>query len=377
MSRKQLERRPLFAGHRPEKGLLGEMTRHGREVWYYRVGHEPRIRIRGEFGSPAFIEAFKAAKWGVRPSQPMRDKKEKHLSHSDPTSLGWLIDQYLATAHFAAANTKKQHRNVLRAIARKNGGKPFLGIDDVSVSMLRDHVAAHGLDPEKPGPAPANANRVVSVLRALFAWAAKPPHKLVSRNPAVGVAMVEYDKEARVPWTLSEQRAFEEAYPLGTRERLAYELGQCGLRCSDIVRMGPQHLDRDGDLIIKTKKNHKTVTVTMRDGLKAAIAASPCGKETFLCSEHDGSSLSEGYLSMWFSAACKAAGIADCTAHGLRHTAVTRALETGVKPNELMAAYGFTLAVAENYCKQFDGRRSAKSARALFERPALRLVEAA
>jgi integrase len=374
---KQLERRPLFAGHRPEKGLLGEMTRHGREVWYYRVGHEPRIRIHGEFGSPAFVEAFKAAKWGVRSISPAPDKKERHLSHSDPTSLGWLIDQYLATAHFAAANTRKQHTSILRAIARKNGGKPYLGIDDVSISRLRDHVAAHGLDPEKPGPAPANANRVVSVLRALFAWAAEPPRKLVSRNPAVGITLVDYDKESHEPWTAGQQRAFEEAYPLGTRERLGYELGQCGLRCSDIVRMGPQHLDQDGDLIIETKKNHKNVTVPMTSGLKAAIAAGPCGKETFLCSEHDGSPITEGYLSIWLNKACKKIDLVDCTAHGLRSTASTRALENGATADQLMAWFGYTLPVAAKYVAKFDGKRSAKRGRHLLERPALRLVEAA
>lgn len=63
-SRKRLLRKALFSGHRPPKGLLREKTCRGKFVWYYREGHGPRIRIHGEYGSPEFIEAYKAAKGG-------------------------------------------------------------------------------------------------------------------------------------------------------------------------------------------------------------------------------------------------------------------------------------------------------------------------
>ncbi len=38
-----------------------EKTRHGRRVWYVRFGNGPRIRIKGEYGTPEFEAAYRAA----------------------------------------------------------------------------------------------------------------------------------------------------------------------------------------------------------------------------------------------------------------------------------------------------------------------------
>ena len=43
---------------RRERGLCSELSRHGTRVWYYRDGHGPRIRVRGDFGSPEFNAAL-------------------------------------------------------------------------------------------------------------------------------------------------------------------------------------------------------------------------------------------------------------------------------------------------------------------------------
>jgi len=47
--------------------LQSEWTRHGKRVWYVRVGTGPRIRIKGEYGSAEFMEAYHAAVKGERP----------------------------------------------------------------------------------------------------------------------------------------------------------------------------------------------------------------------------------------------------------------------------------------------------------------------
>ncbi len=36
--------------------LQRERTRHGRVAWYVRLDRGARIRIRGEYGSPEFVE---------------------------------------------------------------------------------------------------------------------------------------------------------------------------------------------------------------------------------------------------------------------------------------------------------------------------------
>jgi hypothetical protein len=47
---------------RPRPPYLNrEVTRHGRVVWFVRVYPGPRIRIRGEYGTPEFKAAYEAA----------------------------------------------------------------------------------------------------------------------------------------------------------------------------------------------------------------------------------------------------------------------------------------------------------------------------
>lgn len=53
--------------------LRSERTRHGKLVWYVRVGHEPRIRIREEYNTTEFWAAYRAAVEGAPKPQPAGD----------------------------------------------------------------------------------------------------------------------------------------------------------------------------------------------------------------------------------------------------------------------------------------------------------------
>jgi hypothetical protein len=68
--------------------LHRERTRHGKSVWYMRVGKGPRVRLRAEFGSPEFDSEYRAAVTGSeRPQTTKPDKK----------SLAWLWERYRET----------------------------------------------------------------------------------------------------------------------------------------------------------------------------------------------------------------------------------------------------------------------------------------
>jgi hypothetical protein len=45
--------------------LQRQVTRHGKAVWYVRIGKGPRIRIRSAFGTPEFDTEYQAAVSGV------------------------------------------------------------------------------------------------------------------------------------------------------------------------------------------------------------------------------------------------------------------------------------------------------------------------
>jgi hypothetical protein len=50
--------------------LHRQRTRHGKTVWYVRHGKGPRVRLRAEFGTPAFDEAYRAALAGEAATAP-------------------------------------------------------------------------------------------------------------------------------------------------------------------------------------------------------------------------------------------------------------------------------------------------------------------
>jgi integrase len=331
---------------RREKGLCSELNRHGVRVWYYREGQGPRTRIRGEFGSPEFNAAVRAARGGAAPCMSTK------LSHADPNSFGWLVDQFLASpAHQQKeAATQKARRNVLKRIVDKGAGStPYKSLTDVDIRALRDEIASTG--------AVAMANGAVAILRVLFNWAVEDA-KLLRANPCLGVKAIKYQGGTNHVWTDEEVLRFEEAYPLGTRERLAYALLlYSGQRSGDVCRLGPQNL-KDGWLTITAHKTGKGANVPVLDVLSEAIAAAPTGLQTFLVDE-DGLPFKVEAFGKWFRAACDKAGVPDCTPHGLRHVGATRLVDGGADANALQCIYGWSLAMAERYTKTASRKASA------------------
>lgn len=67
--------------------LHREINRHGTPVWFVRIGHGPRTRIRSAFGTPEFEAEYQAALAGKAPRKP-KDKTG---------TLAWLIERYRET----------------------------------------------------------------------------------------------------------------------------------------------------------------------------------------------------------------------------------------------------------------------------------------
>jgi hypothetical protein len=66
-----------------------EATRHGKAVWYVRVGKGPRTRIRAAFGTAEFAAEYQAALSGA----PAPKKGPPAVG-----TLRWLITRYRETA---------------------------------------------------------------------------------------------------------------------------------------------------------------------------------------------------------------------------------------------------------------------------------------
>lgn len=318
--------------------LVRQVTRHGRTVWYVRVGHGPRVRLRAAYGSPEFAAEYAAALSRQTPAGPPR---------AAAGTLAWLADRYRETAAWTglSAATRRQREVILRQVLGTAGAEPIARIS-------RKAVAA-GVDRRRETP--HQARHYLDTMRGLFQWALEAEH--VSVDPTAGLRPPRRPKgPGFAKWTAADCAAFEARWPLGTRERLAYAvLRYTGLRRGDAVRLGRPHV-RDGAIRIQTAKTGEWAFVSVAPELAAAIAAGPGGDLTFVAGER-GRPMTKESFGTWFREACRAAGVTR-SAHGLRKLFASALAEGGATTNELEAACGWRGGrMAALYTKEADRER--------------------
>jgi integrase len=160
--------------------------------------------------------------------------------------------------------------------------------------------------------------------------------EMIDSNPATDVEKFKSGKGFH-NWTEEEIARFEAVYAVGTKARLAEALLlYTGQRVSDVCRMGWQHVT--GDTIKFTQqKTGKPLDLQLHPALLAMLAALPRKNLTFVMTER-GSSFDAHGFSNWFKKQCRLAGLPHCSAHGLRHAAITRLVNAGCS-NEQMKAF--------------------------------------
>jgi hypothetical protein len=214
--------------------LHREFTRHKKPVWYFRRGKGRRVRIPGEFGSVEFNAVYDAALNGARPSRAA----PAHGTYSA------ALKAYYASQTWAVLRpaTQRMKRHVL------NGVEAALG-----KSRLRDWKrgdSSAGRD--KRAATPAAAEMFVKSMRSFFAWALDAG--LVSSNPTDSVKVVASSTGGFAPWTDEDVTAYRTRWPIGTRQRLAFEVlretwptpwRRCSHRYAECARPRYQACDRE------------------------------------------------------------------------------------------------------------------------------------
>lgn len=325
--------------------LQREFTRHGKAVWYVRIGRGPRVRIRADFGTPEFDAEYQAALTG----NPRPAKGAPTLG-----SLAWAIARYRETSGWAAlsAATRRQRENIFEQVIETAGTQPISRITSATIVAGR----------ERRAQTPHQARHFLDALRGLFRWAHEA--KLVKADPTAGVKNpIQKKGPGFKMWTEEDMAAYERKWPIGTRQRVWLDvLAYTGLRRGDAVRLGRAHV-RDGVASIKTEKSGFSVTVTLPilPALAATLAAGPCGDLTFISGE-TGRPLTKESFGNEFRKACRAAGVPG-SAHGVRKIAATRAAENGATVAELEAIFGWHGGgMASHYTREADRVRLAKEA---------------
>lgn len=329
--------------------LHREQTRHGQHVWYVRKGHGPRIRIRAEFGSNDFWAEYRAALEGA----PKPTKAGK------TNTLHWALDRYRHSSAWAALSnaTRRQRENIYRAVIKSAGS--------VAVKEITDQTIRDGR--ERRAKTPHAANNFLKAMRSFFAWAVD--ETILAHDPTKGIRMLvgENDAYGFHTWTQEELERFEARWPIGTRERLAFDLLlYTGFRRGDAVRIGKQNVS-DGVITIETEKQNRRskerilVSIPILPPLAASIAATKTGDMVYLVTDAGLPWVKESFGN-WFRDACREAQCPG-SAHGLRKAGASRVAEAGGTERELMAIFGWTTGkMATHYTRTADRKRLARGA---------------
>jgi integrase len=269
-----------------------------------------------------------------------------------PGSVNELIASYRKLVFpTLATSTQKNRRGILEGFGRDHGNKRVAQIEHEHVAAI---VAA-----KRDTPHAANSLR--KVIRLLLEHAIEI--RMIAHNPAARVKRLKTPGHGFHTWSDAEIAQYRAHWPIGTQERLCFELAlETTSRRADITRIGPQH-ERGGRLDLRHTKNDAEAFIPVTPELRAAIDACPTRHLTFLHTKQ-GAPRSPNGLGGDFRRWCDAAGLPkNCSLHGLRKGGARRLAEAGASVKEIQSITGHkSLSEVQRYCDAADKVRLAEQA---------------
>jgi integrase len=313
----------------------------------FRIGKGPRIRLPSDPSSAEFREAYAAAMAGD--AAPARGV----LKTDAPGTIGALVASYMRSVQFIGlrATSKKGYQTRLNQIRVDHGHRAVAGLtrERINSIILLPYADRRGalLD-------------VLKKLRILIAHAIEKGW--LKYDPSVGIKRPKSKPIRR--WTEAELSAFEARWPVGTKQRVAYELMlNVGTARVDVHCMTWTQVDAGGVQYTRSKSGER-VDVGLRESLRVALEAMPRSHIVIITTEFGRPFTVDGF-SGFMRDAIRAAGLPlDCRPHGLRKTLGNRLADKGVSTHDIKAALGHTTLVqANNY--SLEANRSLGGHRAL------------
>ncbi len=291
------------------------------------------------------------------------------IERAAPGTIDDLVTRYLATPSRLGPTvaTQSKVRAILCRFREAHGAKPvarigFEHIDAIVAAKLPKTQVGKRME----GGVEA-ARKLRKELVRLFDFAVKlkmRPDNPVNQAERVKVARGERSKGFHT-WTEAEITQYRAHHPIGSRPRLAMELMLwTGQRRIDAIRMGRQHI-RDGRVEFAQTKGGRELGIPVAPQLLEAIVAMPIADKGHLCfllTEY-GKPFSNPGFGNWFREQCNAAGLPQCTAHGLRKAMMRRLAELHMGNQSLKSVSGHQNdAEVATYTRAVDQRRMADHA---------------
>jgi enterobacteria phage integrase len=252
--------------------------------------------------------------------------------------------EYRRSAAYAnlSDSSKRTYGQIIGPVLDQHGHRSVAGMNRQHARKIVETVGIG---------APAMANLTIAVMRLLFSFAVENGWR--SDNPCRGIR--KYKGGEHESWTDEDLIAFEKKWPVGTRERLVYDLLlYTAQRGGDVVNW--KHSDyATGAIILSQQKTGTKLVIPLHAALKRSIKAS-AGKGSHILADAYGKPIQRRTLTRIIRLAVKQAGLpARCVAHGLRKTAMRRLAENGATEKEMAAVSGHkSIAEVQRYTKSAD-----------------------
>jgi integrase len=326
----------------PPKFVQAFIDRNGKPRFYLRRPGFKSVPLPGLPWSPQFMEVYEAALSG-QPSQI-------GASRTKPGTVAAAIIGYYHDPSFLALapSTQRPLRGILERFRAEHGDK--------RIALLQRQHIINLLRAKKRFA----ARHWLKAIRALMNYSVENGWR--ADNPATGVKLPNLKTDGYHSWAEAEIAQFLAHHGPATTARLALTLLlYTGQRRGDVIRLGRQHI-RDGVVHVRQQKTGIELAIPIHATLAATIAETPANHLTLLTTQ-TGKPFSAAGFGNWFRDRCNEAGLAHCSAHGLRKAAARRLAEAGCTMHEIAAITGHaSLSEIQRYTKAADQKRLALSA---------------
>jgi integrase len=315
----------------------------GKVYAYYRRNGQ-KIRIKGDIGSDAWRAEYERIHSEFQ-SGADSGPAIKSGSYDD------LIAKYKAGPLFKqlAPRTKKEYARHLDTIGDIAGKMDVASTPRQFVTMMRDRFHE----------TPRTANAIISTLRLILNYAIDLGW--MTHNPAARPRRLKEGDGYRA-WEESEIDQFRATWPMGTIQRVAFELIlYTGQRASDVRQMVRGHIKK-GWISVKQQKTGERVEIPLSNILQDALSAwLPQHDHLNLIPAPKGKPYDDTAFSKFMRKAYKKANLPeDFNSHGGRYAAATRLQELGLSWEEIGGITGHE--TAQMVRKYSERKRSAKLA---------------
>jgi integrase len=240
--------------------FVKRVTAKGRDYWFFRSPQTGLVRLKGLPGSPEFFTCYGEA-------LALRERIRAGTTSPAQDSFAWLVDSYLKSAEYRALadSTQLDYARTCDLIRAELGDVPFRLTTRAMVKAVRDDYADTA----------RKANKVATMLSALYGWAQQGQMVPDGFNPAAGLKKVKPKGGAKeyVPWSDHEiDWAIADA-PQHLMTPILLAL-YCGPRRRD-VRVMPWN-QWQGDLVrVRTSKTNQLIDMPCHPALRRHLEQLP------------------------------------------------------------------------------------------------------